>query len=103
MKIRIEAAIDLDSNRKVWIQGDAENVEPEQVPAVSQALCTSVTTEALQAYAVAAKSLGIVAPSAESILAAVGSRGGLAPSERKPRPDDPVTMRTFGEDDEDAS
>jgi len=98
MKIRVEASVDLDANRKVWIHGEAEDFEPEQLEETAQTLAQAVTDQALGAYTRAAAALGIVPLSAEAVMASAGLR--TPPSERRPRPEDPESMRTFGDDDD---
>ena len=98
MKIKIEASVDLVLNRKVWIHGEAEDFEPEQLEETAQTLAQAVTDQALEAHARAAAALGVVPLSAEALMASAGLR--TPPSERRPRPEDPASMRTFGDDDE---
>ena len=54
IKLEIEAAIDLDINRKIWISGSAvvedETVENGDLPAVVAALSENVTAQAIGTY-----------------------------------------------------
>lgn len=91
MIIHMEVSIDLDPNRKIWIAGDAE-VDIEDMEQATPVLAESITTQALRAHGDAMQRYGLSVGSAEQILASAGA------GERKPRPEDPESMRTFGED-----
>lgn len=81
MVVKIEVAIDLDENRRVWVSGDATPVEPESIAAVASALAENVTAQALAAYQVTKPP-----PTAAEVVAAA-----------KAKPD----MRSFGEENDD--
>ena len=102
MRLEAEATIDIDANRKIWIHIFADGVEADQVEQVAPTLAEQVTAQALAAHEHASQKLSI-APSAAAVLSSVGSGhpSGLSPSERPPRPEDPETMRTFGDPDPD--
>lgn len=91
MILKAEASIDIDVNRKIWITGSAEGIEPENVQEVAEALAESVVGQALEAH----KAIGLPVATPEDILAAarVGD-----PADRRPRPEDPPSMRAFGDD-----
>lgn len=98
MILKIETAIDLDANRKVWITGETDVEDPEDFAEAASALAEAVANQALTTYGKAGADIGVVAPSAEAILASAASM--VPPSQRPKRPDDPPTMRAFGEDDD---
>lgn len=50
INLRAEVTIDLDKNRRVWSQTDAENVPPERVSDVAISLCAASANGANQAY-----------------------------------------------------
>lgn len=95
MKLKVEAVIDIDSRRRAIISGDVDEVESSQFRNVAHALAQAVTTQALTAAAVGAEG---IEPDGAAIASAAGAEP-LAPSQRTKRPDDPATMRAFGEDD----
>lgn len=100
MKLTAEISIDLDANRKIWITGSAEDVEPGDVSQVQQALQEQVTAQGLAAYSVAGPPKPM---SAEQVMEAARASAAVPqgdPSERRPRPEDPESMRTFGEDED---
>ena len=50
MKLKIEIAIDVDQNRKIWIEASADAIEPEDVDKVSGALARHVVAKALDVH-----------------------------------------------------
>jgi len=64
MRINFQCSIDIDENRKIWMEGSAEGVDPEQIPDVSKALGDAVTEQALDTYNEYAERNGIGAPGA---------------------------------------
>jgi hypothetical protein len=95
MKCSAEISIDIDANRKIWITGTAEGVEPGDVAQVQEALQEQVTVQGLAAY-------NHVTPqpmTAEQVVEAARAASTTDPADRRPREDDPATMRTFGDDD----
>jgi hypothetical protein len=104
MKLSIEVAIDLDQNRRVWMVGSADDVKADEVDKVAPQLVEATTSHAVAAHAAAAERLGVdLEPNGAAIARAAAASSGLPLSEREPRPEDPESMRTFGEDDDDAS
>ena len=95
MKVKAEIAIDIDSNRRIWLTAEAEPVEPENIAVVSTALNESLADQALAIYE---KARIKFEPEAAAIVAAAARRG--EGSKRRPRPEDPESMRTFGPDDD---
>ncbi len=95
MKLTIEAVIDIDRSRRAIIAGNVDNVESTQFRNVVHALAQSVTEQALAAAVVGVE--GGVEPVGASIAHGAGAEP-LAPSQRPKRPDDPNTMRAFGDD-----
>jgi hypothetical protein len=91
MRLRAEASIDIDANRKIWISGFAEDVSAEDAPEISKALTESVTEQALSAH----EAVGLPVQSAEALLESIRSGD---PADRRPRPEDPESMRAFGDD-----
>lgn len=104
MKLTAEASIDVDENRKIWIMGNAEDVQPDEVADTARALIDSVTANAIAANGQVGNPLAS-APSVDPAAAAIVSKAAkqdaqpLAPSQRPKRPDDPATMQTFGDED----
>jgi hypothetical protein len=101
VRLSIEVAVDIDKDRKVWMVGSATDVEVEDVGDVARQLVEHTTGNALAAFGAAVDRLGVsVDPNAASVVAAARAGAQLPPSERPPRPEDPESMRTFGDDDE---
>jgi len=97
MKLSAEISIDLDDNRKVWITGTAEGVEPADVAQVQEALQENVTAQGLAAYNMVGPQLP-QAMTPEQVIEAARAASPTDPAERKPRPEDPDSMKTFGDD-----
>lgn len=102
MIIRVEIGIDIDAKRKIWLQADASPVKPEDAEQISAALIEGVTTQALAVQAVQEQRVE-VDPAASAVVAAARASGPQEPppSQRRPRPEDPESMRAFGEDEDD--
>lgn len=88
---KVEAAIDIDQNRKVWITGSAqasvEALEETGIPTIVDALAESVTGQAVAAY-----------EHAIPRIAGDGGKGREAARLRGESPEIEPTA-TFGEDD----
>lgn len=92
MKIQVEAIIDVDEKRKIWIIGSAEDgVNEDNCQAVTKALAQSVTGQALRT----AKERGAPIGSAAHVMSRASS--GIDAASRPKRPEDPDSMRAFGE------
>jgi hypothetical protein len=102
VKLAIEVAIDIDRNRRVWMVGSADDVKPDEVEKVAPQLVEATTSHAVAAHAAAVERLGVdLEPDGAAIARAAAEASGIPASERPKRPEDPDTMRTFGEDDDD--
>lgn len=103
MQVKCLITIDLDDKRQINIESAAAPVEADEIDKVSQALVGDVVAKGIAAYNVVRPTLDM-AKSPEQIIAAAQeavASTGSPPSERKPRPADPDSMRSFGEDDDD--
>lgn len=97
MILKVEAVIDIDSRRRAVIAGEVDITGIEQFKTAAHALTHEVATQALTAAAVAAQELPVERDGA-AIAASAGAEP-LAPSQRRPRPEDKDSMRTFGKED----
>lgn len=102
MQIKIEVSIDLDDKRQMRLEGSAAPVEVDEIEKAAEHLTGNVVAKAIAGYNVVKETLPKSA-SAEDVIEAARRATQEAqgpPSERKPRPEDPDSMRTFGEDDD---
>ncbi len=72
MRLTSEITIDIDANRRIWLQASADDVGEDDVPKVSSALAEAVSKQGLGTWETVSRAVGI----------------------KPPGPD----MRTFGED-----
>lgn len=103
MKLNSEITIDLDDKRRIWMENSAElpdDMPAEDVGKVAAQLVEVTTDNALAAYAVGADRHppGGVEEAGKRLAAAAAA---IPASERPKRPEDPASMRSFGEEPED--
>lgn len=103
MDIKVEVSVPVDDKRSVWLTGHAEDVEVEDVGTVTGQMAGAVAKEALELYDQAVPATQLEEEAAKIVQAAKArsDREKIPPSQRVKRPEDPETMRTFGEGKED--
>jgi hypothetical protein len=101
MKLTAEVSIPIDDKRSIWMTAYADDVEPDQLAAAATGLQEALTGQALAAYSIVAPTQ--VDTDAAAIVAAASRRKetDVPAQQRPPRPEDPESMRTFGEEEED--
>lgn len=97
MNIKAEASIDIDPNRKIWMQAEAKDVPVEKVAEVAAGLQAALTEQVLSAYDFAVPRIEM-SKSAKDIVDEARKHSDVPPSERRKRPDDPESMKAFGDD-----
>jgi hypothetical protein len=102
--IKFEVSIPVDDKRNVWMTGTAEKVPVSKVGDVTAMVGKAVSDQALATFDQAVPPSELEDEAARIVREAKNKGGGaeeVPPSQRRPRPEDPDSMRTFGEDDED--
>jgi hypothetical protein len=92
IEIKVECAIDIDENRRVWIRGGAPECPVEHAGKLGSELVEAVTANACAALGHAVEELGVAVDqdAAKIVAAARASSGAQVPaSERPKRPEDP--------------
>jgi hypothetical protein len=96
MKVTVEISVPVDDKRNVWMTAYAEDVEADDVSKAAAGCAEALTDQALAAWSVVAPRPAIDPRAAEIVAAA--KRDEVPASQRPKRPDDPDTMRAFGDD-----
>lgn len=100
MDIKVEVSVPVDDKRAIWLTGHAEDVELDDVAQVTSDMSGAVAKQALDLYDHAVPQSELEKEAARIVEQArkTGGREEIPPSQRRPRPDDPPSMATFGEE-----
>jgi hypothetical protein len=101
VNFKVEIGIDVDPKRKIWLVGDVGKVELSELKEAAIAVTEAITLQALTARAIAMGDVEVDEDAAKIVeMARKAAADQVPPSERRPRPEDPESMRAFGEDDD---
>lgn len=100
MKIKIEVSVPVDDKRNIWLTGEAEGVEVDDVGKVTAHIAEGISGKAIELYDQAVPPSEIEDEAAQIVRRAKEKgKEEIPPSQRRPRPEDPDSMKTFGDDD----
>lgn len=98
MKVTVEINIPVDDKRSIWMTAYTEVEKAEDVGVAATGCAEALTENALGAWSVVAPPSQQIDPKAAEIITAA-RRDEVPASQRPKRPDDPETMRAFGDPD----